>query len=168
MKMYKKAMLIAEEYDVSTPKDSLVLFSISKLPTDINKRKAFAYVEKNPDKKMIDHTPCGQKLEAMDLFSEKAGLSYEEASNPWYVASRRLIEAASGNVTAFVDKAHPEATFRKIELAAILGNEKITTINKKNKWKYKHLVTDNHKWFEGKEPENKVALIANILKVKTK
>ena len=139
--LYNQAKHIAETFDVTTDKDCLVLFSISFLPTKENKIKAFNHIKTHPDKKMIDHTPCGQKLEELNLFSRPDEITCEQAHDVWYIASRRLIAAASGNITAFVDDAHPDSTFRKIELPAILDNPRITTINNLDKQKFANLAT---------------------------
>ncbi len=146
--LYNKAKYIAETFDVSTEKDSVVLYSVSFLPTQENKDNAFQHIEDNPHKKMIDHTPCGQKLNELDLFARGEEMSRDEAYAIWYIASKRLIQAASGNVTAFVNKAHEDSTFRRIELPSILANDKITTINQQNKWDFEKLVTANRDWYQ--------------------
>ena len=146
--LYNKAKYVAENFDVKTDKDCLVLFSISFLPTKENKDNAFNHIAENPHKKMIDHTPCGQKLEELNLFAKADEITNEEACDVWYIASRRLIQAASGNVTAFIDGAHKDSTFRKVELPAILANEKILTINFQNKWNFESLVSDHKDWYQ--------------------
>jgi len=155
---YKRALNVAENYDLKTEKDCLVLFSISKLPTKENKEHAFNHVEENPQKKMIDYTPCGKRLEELNLFDEKSGVSYEDAYKMWYIASKRLIENASGNVTAFIKNAHPDSTFRKIELPAILANKNIPTINNVDKWKYENLVTANKDWYKENDQKGSKSL----------
>ncbi len=45
--LYNKAKYIAENFDVATPKDCLVLFSISYLPTRENKDNAFKHIAEN-------------------------------------------------------------------------------------------------------------------------
>lgn len=148
--IFKKAMYIANNYDVSTEPNSLVLFSISKLTTKENKNNAFKCVENNPEKQMMDHTPCGKALENLNLFSEDNGVSYDDAYKVWFIASKRLIDNASGNITAFVANAHPDSTYRKIELPAILQNDKITTINNQDKWTFEKFVTSNYEWYKEK------------------
>ncbi len=149
--LYDEGKFVAEYFDVQTNKDSLVVYSVSFLPTKENKYNAFKHVEEYPYKKMLDHTPCGQKLNELDLFSKPNEMSRDEAYQIWFIASKRLIESASGNVTAFIDKAHKDSTFRRIELPAILANKKITTINFQNKWDYEELVTDNKDWYQTSE-----------------
>lgn len=139
--LYKRAKYIAEHDDVKTPKDCLVLFSISFLPTKENKEKAFKHIAEHPQKQMIDHTPCGKKLEEMNLSAHPDQISEAEIYEIWHIASQRLIQEASGNITAFVEKSHPKSTFRTVELPAILNNDRITTINSKDKWEFAPLVS---------------------------
>ena len=113
--------------DVSTPPDSLVLYSISYLPTAENKDKAFAYLQTNPKAMMIDQTPCGKKLIALGMLDHV--LPKEQIVEIWKLASKRLIAAASGNVTAFVDKADKRSVFRQQELPGLLKNDNVKTIN---------------------------------------
>lgn len=126
-KLYEQAMQAAAADDVSTPPDSLVLYSISYLPTTENKDKAFTYLQKNPEAMMIDQTPCGKKLIALGMLEDV--LPKEQIVDVWKLASKRLIAAASGNVTAFVDKADKRSVFRQQELPGLLENDKVKTIN---------------------------------------
>ena len=54
--LYQEALEVAGTYDVATPKNSVVLYSISYLPTTENRDKAFAYVKKHPKSCMIEDT----------------------------------------------------------------------------------------------------------------
>ncbi len=126
-KLYEQAMQAAAADDVSTPPDSLVLYSISYLPTTENKDKAFAYLQKNPEAMMIDQTPCGKKLIALGMLEDV--LPKEQIVDVWKLASKRLIAAASGNVTAFVNKADKRSVFRQQELPGLLENDNVKTIN---------------------------------------
>ena len=134
--LYHQALEAAQTCDVSTPPDSLVLYSVSFLPTKENKEQALRFIDNNPDKMMIDHTPCGEKLIAMGLDGPNTHLSDEETAHIWCVASKRLIEQARGNVTAFVKNADPRSVFRRMELPTILENPEIKTINGKDKYKF--------------------------------
>lgn len=128
--LYKQALLIARTADVSTPRDSVVLYSVSFLPTKENKDKAFTYVREVPDAMMIDQTPCGKQL--VELGFDAGDLTEEDkmkAAEIWKVASKRFIESASGNVTAFVKGADPRSVFRSMELPEILRNPNISSIN---------------------------------------
>ena len=78
---------------------------------------------------MIEHTPCGAKLIELGLQSSDSGINAENVMLIWKEASRRLIECASGNVTAFVENARPESVFCTMELPQMLANPKIKTIN---------------------------------------
>ena len=131
-KLYEQAMRAATEEDVSTPPDSLVLYSISYQPTEENKNKAFAYLQKNPQAMMIDQTPCGRKLIALGMLEDS--LPKEQITEVWRVASRRLIASAEGNITAFVDNADKRSVFRREELPGLLKNPKVKTINGMDKF----------------------------------
>ncbi len=127
--LFLEGLKVAKTFDVSTPENALVTYSITGQPTKANRDKAFAYVAANPGAMMIEHTPCGAKLIEMGLQSSDSGISAENVMLIWKEASRRLIESASGNVTAFVDDARPESVFRTMELPQILANPEIKTIN---------------------------------------
>ena len=119
---------IAQSYDVSSPKDSVVLFSISCQPTTENRDKAIEFVKNNPQKMLIEHTECGAKLVELG-FEGTNTLNCEDIKTIWAIASRRFINAAKGDITAFVDNAHPQSIFMSIELPNILNNDNIITIN---------------------------------------
>ena len=106
---YDNALSVAKTYDVSTKPDSLVLYSISFLPTKENKIQAFDFVKSHPGMVMLDHTPCGIKM--MDM-------------------------GPSGNITAFVKDADERSVFRSMELPTILANENIKTINGVDKFEF--------------------------------
>ncbi len=133
---FENCMKVAQNYDVATPKDCLVLYSVTGQPTKKNRDDAFAFVAEHKGAMMIEHTPCGSKLVEMGLSSSKPPLADNEIVLVWQAASRRMIEQASGNVTAFVDGAVPESVFRKTELPLILQNKKIKTINGFDKNKF--------------------------------
>ena len=121
--LFQKAFRIAQDYDVSTPKDSAVLYSVSYLPSKENRDNAVEYVRRHPGKMMIEHTDCGAKLVELGLSSRA-------------IASKRFIEAATGDVTAFVKGADPRGVFRKQELPSMLENTNITSINGENKFNF--------------------------------
>ena len=125
--LYLKAKKIAEEADVSTPKDCLVLYSISFLPTPKNKEDAFDYLSKNSQAMMIDQTPCGKQL--IELGMLENSLPQEQIMEIWAIASRRLIAKAQGNITAFVVNADKRSVFRSQELPGLLKNPNVKTIN---------------------------------------
>ena len=60
----------------------------------------------------------------------------QKIAEVWRLASHRFIEAASGNVTAFVDNADPRSVFLSEELPTILQNSKILTINGIDKFQF--------------------------------
>lgn len=136
--LYQQALNIAQTADVSTPAGSVVLYSVSFLPTRANKDAAFAYLRQTPGAMMIDQTPCGSQL--VELGFDDIALTEEDklkAAEIWKIASRRFIRAASGNVTAFVENADARSVFRSMELPEILKNPNIKTINGKDKAEFK-------------------------------
>ena len=128
MNKLEEALKIAQTADVSTPPNSVVLYSISYQPTDENKRSALEYMQNHHECFMLDNTPCGQKLMAMGLKTDNHNPP-QELMKIWAVASKRFIEAASGNITAFVENADPRSTFVSVELPLILQNQKVKCIN---------------------------------------
>ncbi len=133
---YDEALNVAKTYDVNTKPDSLVLYSVSFLPTKENKINAFEFVKNHPGYVMLDHTPCGIKMINMGLEDGRTDLSADEVAYLWKVASKRLLEAASGNITAFVKNADERSVFRSMELPTILANPQIKTINGQDKHKF--------------------------------
>ncbi len=133
MNKLQRGYEIAATADVSTPQDSVVLYSISYQPTDINKKRAFEYIKNHSKALMIDHTPCGKQLLALGL-ETGAENPPEELTKIWHIASERFIKNASGNITAFVENADKRSTFLTIELPLILQNDKITRINGEDKF----------------------------------
>lgn len=123
-----EGIFIAQTYDVSSSVDAVVLFSISYQPTTENRDKAIEFVKNNPDKMLIEHTECGAKLVELG-FEGINTLNCEDIKTIWAIASRRFINDAKGNITAFVDNAHPQSVFVSVELPNILNNDNITTIN---------------------------------------
>lgn len=130
---FEKLMNIAENSDVSTPENGLVLFSVSFLPTKENREQAVLYVKKNEGKVLIDDTVCGRELIENGIEKETVDLSPEMKAKIWATASKRMIKAAKGNVTAFVKDADRRSVFCIVELPEILKNEKIMTINGEDK-----------------------------------
>lgn len=143
--LFTQALHVAKTYDVATPADSLVLYSVSYLPSKINRDRAFAYVKAHPGAMMIEHTPCGAKLVEMGLESSDSGLKPDDLSLVWKEASRRLIRAAKGNVTAFVEGADPRSVFLSRELPELLANAAVTTINQMPKAEFAEKVFPQRK-----------------------
>ena len=126
--LLQQARQIAANAEVVTPPDTLLLYSISYLPSDENKRRALQYKVEQPESMMLDDTPCGRQLMALGL-ETGSGVPDVERLKIWATASERFIMAASGNVTAFVEKADPRSTFVSVELPLLLKNSRITQIN---------------------------------------
>jgi len=127
--LFTRALHVARSYDVSTPENGAVLYSVSYQPTKQNRDQAFAFAMAHPDKMVIEHTDCGAKLVEMGLSSNDSGLTADEIAEIWSIASKRFIKAAAGELTAFVDNADPRSVFRRMELPNILENSRLTTIN---------------------------------------
>lgn len=131
--LYEEALEVAGEYDITIPKNSAVLYSISYLPTTENRDLAFSYVKKNPQAKTIEDTICGKKLVELGIGYHEVGLSQEQIAHIWSIASRRFISSIKGNVTAFVDGADPRSVFCRVELPLLLQNKNVTHINGQEK-----------------------------------
>ena len=123
-----KALEIADNCDVKTPKDCAVVYSVSFMPNDDNKIQALSYIKSNPNALMLDNTPCGKALIELGLDGKVNDVG-EEITNIWKIASSRYIKEASGNIMAFVDGADERSTFCKVELDEIMNNPQITHIN---------------------------------------
>lgn len=124
----EKAFVIAQAYDVSTEPNNAIVYSVSYMPTDKNKKDAEKFAREHPKARMLDDTPCGKALISLGL-DGKVNEVGEEITKIWRLASSRYIAAASGNITAFVEGADKRSTFCTTELAEILQNDKITHIN---------------------------------------
>lgn len=124
----EQAFNIAQTYDVSTPKDGAVVYSVSFMPTDDNKKDAERFVKEHPSAKMLDDTPCGKALIALGL-DGKVNEVGETITKIWRIASERYIKAASGNIHAFVEGADERSTFCTTELTEIIKNTNISHIN---------------------------------------
>ena len=134
--LFLEGLKVAKTYDVCTPKDSLVVYSVSFLPNKKNRDDAFAYVNANRGKMMIEHTPCGAKRVELGFASSDTGLNDDDVALIWKEASKRLIDEAAGNITAFVDNADPRSVFCSMELPALLGNSAVTTVNGIDKFEF--------------------------------
>lgn len=129
------ARQIAANEDVSTPPDSVVLYSISYQPSDKNKRDALRFLAENTGHCTLDDTVCGKKLMELGLETGNDNPN-PELLKIWATASRRFILAASGNITAFVDNADKRSTFVSVELPLILQNNALKNINGRDKFEF--------------------------------
>ena len=123
-----KALEIAKNGDVKTPKNCAVVYSVSFMPNDDNKIQALDYIKNNSEAMMLDNTPCGKALIELGLDGKVNDVG-EEITNIWKIASSRYIKEASGNIMAFVDGADERSTFCQVELGEIMNNQQITHIN---------------------------------------
>ncbi len=133
--LIKKAYTIANLEDVSSLINCAVVYSVSYMPNDDNKVLAMQYMASNKYATLLDNTPCGQALINLGLAGRVDNIS-QEITNIWKIASTRFINQATGNINAFVEGADKRATFYTTELALIMSNPKIITINniKKEIW----------------------------------
>lgn len=135
--IYEQAVNVAQNGNVDSLPDTVVLYSISFLPTTENKEKAFRYISENPSAMIIEKTECGKSL--LKLGFDFDTLPEEDkpvAAKIWAIASKRFIQAASGNITAFVNNADKRSVFRSTELPQILENPAIKTINGIEKFEF--------------------------------
>lgn len=130
-KFFRLAVETAGTEDVRSALDTVVLYSVSYQPTTVNKDKAFAFMKDHPQMVMIDNTVCGKRLIELGLEWSMLDNDHDrqKAAEIWRLASKRFIDCASGNVTAFVDGADPRSVFLSEELPALLVNPKILTVN---------------------------------------
>ncbi len=126
--LLEQGLKVAQNYDVTTKENSAVVYSISYQKTSKNRDDAIEFIKQNTDKMLIEHTECGAKLVELGFESTNT-LNCEEVKTIWAIASRRFINAAKGNIIAFVNNAHPESVFMSVELPNILNNSNITTVN---------------------------------------
>lgn len=127
-KLINDAKNVANTFDVSTPKDCAVVYSVSYMPNEKNKELALEYLKNNSSAKILDRTPCGKALIDLGLHGKVNEIA-TEITNIWKIASTRFVTNASGNVVAFVDGADERSTFYSVELKEILKNPAITKIN---------------------------------------
>lgn len=127
---------VAETFDVSTPKDGLVMYSISFLKNDENKRKALDFVADYDGKMLLEQTKCGETLEALGFFDDPEKFETQMRDEVWRIFLERGIAAASGNVTVFADGADMRGKFVDVCVKALLANDLITTINDFDKFDF--------------------------------
>ena len=113
-KLFRIAVETAGTEDVKSAPDTVVLYSVSYQPTTANKDAALAFMRANPQMVMIDDTVCGRRLIELGFDWSVIDNDHDriKAAEIWRLASRRFIDCASGNVTAFVDNADPRSVFR--------------------------------------------------------
>ncbi len=119
------AAKIAVSSDVTTKE--LVLFST----TLENAILAETYVNNNPRADFLKTTPCGLMLSWLGIGEYERSVPYPKLSRLFmYGASYRLARSTEAeNVSAFVDGAAPDSTFRMLETFGIEKNPKVISIN---------------------------------------
>ncbi len=162
--LLEKAFEIISKSDAKTQKDCALVFSGN------DRFLAEQTAIENPTYELIHTTPMGWLLEELKLFDNRK-VTTQDAYTIWFTAGLKYIQQASGNITLICEATQtdisvlfstlpPENTFRSIELAAILANDKIPTINKIDKWLFEPLVTDNFDLYK----EAKTAHIKKVSK----
>ena len=143
--IFNEAMDVAKTYDITTPENGLVLYSVCFLPTNENRDLAFDYVRNHPGSVTIENTLCGAKLTEMNLSDKDSNLNDDDIALIWATASKRMIEKAKGSVIAFVKGADPRSVFCRVELLNIIENPLVTTINgeDKNSFASKYFSSNN-------------------------
>ena len=129
------ATLIAEHADTRIEKNRTVLFSGSV------QEQAENFISNNDNHHVIHSCPAGAMLEMLDLFNPKTGLNRQDSYQPGNILAARLAEYARGDITAFIKDPHPNSTFRTVELNIIMQNKNVSTINKRDKYLFEHLIT---------------------------
>lgn len=168
---------VAFASNATTDKDCAIFFSGK------HKTGAEFFILNNPHYQAIHTLPVGLFLETLNLFGHK-DISREEAYDIWNIAGRRYAENASGNVMLVVNgkiditsdlstlaQELPDyGTFRSIELPRLLANDRVPTINGRDKWQFRSLVTDDFKIFEYAERQRdaKLAKITRQSKIAQK
>jgi hypothetical protein len=128
--LYNQAVNVARTDNVDSLPDTVVLYSVSFLPTMENKDMAFRYMSENPSSMTIEKTECGRNLLKLGFdFDILPDEDKATAAEIWKIASSRFIKSASGNITAFVKNADKRSVFRSVELPEIMSNPAIRTIN---------------------------------------
>lgn len=141
--LLNKAFEIAMHEDTTTAHNGAVVYSVSYMPHDENKKQAKAFIAKHNEAKMLDDTPCGKALIALGL-DGKVNEVGEKITQIWRIASSRYIASASGNIHAFVAGADERSTFYTTELTEILKNPNITHINGIDKSEFAQNFTPQH------------------------
>ncbi len=150
-RLYLLARHVAFISDATSRRDAAVFFS------GAHKTSAEYFILNNPHYQAIHCLPVGLFLEKLNLFGH-TGIAREDTYDVWNIAARRYADAASGNVTLVLNgqidsekgdlsvldtELSPFATFRSIELPHLLANDRVQTINHRDKWQFRFLATDN-------------------------
>jgi hypothetical protein len=125
----RTAARAAFAHDVSTPENTLVLYSGER-----NWEAAKNFVAQHPEFLRIDETPAGQRLNGLigpgseyeDLLTD------EHKALLWGVVSERLVASARGEVSSFSHGSGEESIFRNIEARAAITNEGFSHLNERH------------------------------------
>ena len=122
--------------------DKAILFSGSD-----GMRQAEEFIFENPDFELVHTMPLGLMLEQIDLFglADKGLVDENHVRIAWNIAGARVAGEASGDVRTFnTDNSSPDSTFRTVEIPYLLANDKVKTVNGRDKWLLEPQATANH------------------------
>lgn len=119
------AVDIATESRLGIPANGTVLFSGT---SEAAARRA---VLADPSLHTNHRTPATAMLELLETFGKPPTPleTREERYLPWNLLSARLAREARGDVRIIVDNPEPTRTLRRVELAPLLANARVTSIN---------------------------------------
>jgi len=116
------AMAIARDADVSTPADSMILFTSNRL------EEVKAEVLRDPSKWTNHKTPAVAMLGLMETFGDASPMHWKDAYLPWRAVSERFAHAAEGDIHVIADPAK-DSTLWRVEMPAVLTNAKVATLD---------------------------------------
>ena len=130
--------------DVSSPLDSALFWSGKDVLTGIRLDESagdgrlwwdkYAPLDAGVFRKLglavsVEDTPCGRYLLGLDLNFAPDDPLVAMPRSLWEVVSARFAQAARGRVEILVEGAWEDGVFRSVELAGLLANTSITSIN---------------------------------------
>lgn len=125
----------SEECDLSTHHGNAVFYS----GNEGRNRWAAELKYANNGYSMIETTNGGSWLDKENL---RDALGGPAADRVWDAASLKFAQTASGSVTCVITNAQLDRTFERVELPALLSNEKVTHINGIEKKELQYLYGD--------------------------
>lgn len=122
-----QSLVQSPDFDVASPRDGAIFHSNK---TGGNRVEAEQRCDLYPGRYIIlERTGGGRLLEREIEYGPGGDLSLSEADEIWALASGRFAREASGDVTCLVDGANRRSVFRQQDLALLLANARVTSIN---------------------------------------